>query len=167
MRGSLPPLIMNLFLQRQPMAVHYLKQSVMEYTYKQMPIHHHRFSLKTHGTMTAEDRTSCPLSGSNKDEDPSIEPLDFGRSILQSFVFVSTLTNQYEEPLGISEFVGYSSKQRSWTRHRCCGRMVEGYTSEVGQKESVLISSEVCDECSTIRDHRNGFNTGRTRHTCT
>ena len=151
------------------MAVHYLKQSVMEYTQKQMPIHRSRFPLKTHGTKTAEQRTNYPLTDSTKDDNSSIQSLDLGRNILQSFIFVSTLTNQYEEPVGISEFVGHrsmSSKQRQWSqrRHRCCGRTVEDYTSE---NESLVFSSDLCEECAVFGDHLKDFSFGKTRHTYT
>lgn len=174
MKGSLPPVIMDLFLQRQPMAVHYLKQSVMEYARKQiMPIYRSRFSLKTHGHTTSEEKTSDPNSDSIKDKDSLVESLDFGDNVLESFVFVNTLSKQYEEPVGISEFVGYravSSKQRQQPqrRHRCCGRAVEDSSLEVEGNDSLLHNSEICEDCAMSKGtHRNSFISGQTRHTCT
>lgn len=174
MKGSLPPMIMNLVLQRQPMAVHYLKQSVMEHVKKQKTVYRSRFSFKTCGTTTSEQKTGDPISEPNKDSDSSIESLDFGNDALTSFVFVNTLTRQYEEPVGISEFVGYpavSGKQRqqSQRRHRCCGRAVEDVSLEAGGNEPLLFNSGVCEDCATSGgSHRNSFNSGgRTKHTCT
>ena len=167
MRGSLHPANMNKLLQRQPIALYYLKQSVMEYARNHTSIPHSRFSHQTHGFMTTRDRTSSLLADSTKDKDLSMEPLDFGSNVLRSFVFVSTLSTQYEEPLGISEFVGYagvSGKQRL-RKHRYCGRTMEECTSEEGANESLLLGSEMCEECALFREPQKRLYNAQTRHT--
>lgn len=172
MKGGLPPAIMKLFMEKQPMAVHYLKQSIIEQIKCRKPRQHRKLSGKTKGAATSDEKTEDSQASTLRLYD-SLDSVDFGTDALSSFVCVNTIAKQYEEPVGLSEFVGYQTtpnrKRSSRKRHRCCGRTVGDLSLEVGAKDTRLLNTEVCADCAMAgTEHRNGLSNGvRTRYTCT
>ncbi len=157
MKGLIPPLVLNRFLQRQPLAIHYMRQCVAEELKKHKPPNPARFSLKTHGDSPTESRTSH-LSRAEEEVDEGRErdchvSAEFAGNGLGSFVLTST-SKQYEDPVGISEFIGYNTaprtKRKQRRRHRCCQSAVE--QQEAGGRGGGggnvdFFSSGSCEEC--------------------
>lgn len=139
MKGLIPPVILNRFLQRQPMCVHYLGQCALDRARKQRPIDCVRFSLRSNRNSSDSNRTL---------DDEEKDPLVFAKDALGSYIFVGgNASKQYEDPVGISEFIGYHTtprmKKRQRRRHRCC----QVAAAEQGTPKDALFSSGSCEEC--------------------
>lgn len=159
MKGLIPPLVLTRFLQRQPLAIHYMRQCIAEEAKKHPPLNPARFFLRTHSTSPAETKTSD--KDEERKEEDSLSSAEFSGNGLGSFVFVSTSSKQYEEPVGISEFIGYNTaprmKRRQRRRHRCCQSSAEqqderggggaGGGGGGGGNLDSFFSSGSCEEC--------------------
>lgn len=169
MKGFIPPLVLSRFLQRQPLAIHYLRECVTEEARKHTPAVHVRFSLISNGVPSEHTRTKeqCDMDGSGEGE--SLNPLDFANNALASFIYVNNAScKQYEDPVGISEFIGYNTaprtKRKQRRRHRCCpgsgleqGGVVD--RSSNNNKES-FFSSGSCEECGMHVSSRRTLSVG-------
>lgn len=153
MKGLIPPLILSRFLQRQPLAIHYLSQCVREEARKHTPAVHVRFSLRTNGLLS-DHRTRDQYDG-DSEERQSANSLEFANNALASIVCVNNASyKRYEDPVGISEFTGYNTaprtKRKLRRRHRCCQSSLEQGSGAGGNKES-FFSSGSCEECGMHR----------------
>lgn len=157
MKGFIPPVILNRYLQRQPMAVHYLRECAVEIARSRRPsTGHARFSLRSSRISTdSSNRTVEKEESMDKDSMTSIE---FASNALGSFVFVGSASRQYEDPVGISEFIGYHTtprmKKRQRRRHRCC----QEQSGAGATATDALFSSGSCEECRLRADPN--FNAG-------
>ena len=107
-RGKVPSILMKRFLQRQPMAINNLRQCVMEKLHDQKPFHHTKFSFKGN-----TDKRTTEVTESSRELSLDSSSTDFTNNALRSFIFVNTSSRQYEDPVGISEFIGdNAAKQR-------------------------------------------------------
>ena len=150
MKGLVPPLILSRFMQRQPLAIHYLRQCVVEEARKHTPAIHVRFSLLSNGVPTNGVKPDSSHTDSDQERE-SLDSLDFGNNALASIVCVNNASyRQYEEPVGISEFIGYNTaprtKRRQRRRHRCCMNSLEQRGGAASNMDSFL-SSGSCEEC--------------------
>ena len=168
---GLPESIIKTFVEKQPMAVHYLKLSITEQIRNRKQRQHSRKpSKKTKGATTSSDERVEDASARPLNLNDSLDSVDFGTDALASFVCVNTIARQYEDPVGISEFVGYkatpSRKCNSRKRHQCCGRTMGDLSLEIGAKDSWLGGTDMCADCAMADGHRNGAG-NRTRYTYT
>lgn len=152
MKGLIPPVILSRFLQRQPLAIHYLRQCVVEEARKHTPAVHIRFSLRSNG-VPSDHRTKEQCDGDSDEETQSVNSLEFANNALASIVCVNNASyKQYEEPVGISEFIGYNTaprtKRRQRRRHRCCQSSQE---QGGGANKESFFSSGSCEECHIHR----------------
>lgn len=166
MKGLIPPLILSRFLQRQPLAIRYLRECVMEEVRRQRP-NHVRFSLRNSRIATAENTTDQrELPSFEKEESrDSMSSIEFGTNTcnLGSFLFANS-SRQYEDPVGISEFTGYNTaprtKKRQSRRHRCCRRSSADLEHGIGVDS--FFSSGSCEECGMgSHGHTASSGTGR------
>ena len=183
MKGLIPPLVLDRFLQQQPLAIHCMRQCIAEELKKHNPLSPARFFLRTHTTSPTESRTSHQPRIKKEEEEEVMEgreggclsPTEFAGNGLGSFVFVSTSSKQYEDPVGISEFIGYNTapraKRRQRRRHRCCQSSVEQQGSGGGGGASggmdSFFSSGSCEECRAragSMDTIGGWGGGRSRY---
>ena len=162
MKGLIPPMILNRFLQRQPLAIHYLGQCAMEEVHRQRPS---RLPFRKRRTPLESNRTNH-FSGAT--EHGSVLSAEFASNALGSFVFVNNSWKQYEDPVGISEFIGYHTTPRmrknQRRRHRCHCHMEQQQQQQqqqggasTAEKES-MFSSSSCEECG--RSKESNFPTG-------
>ena len=168
MKGLIPPLLLSRFLQRQPLAIHCLRQCVVEEARKYTPSTHVRFSLRSDGISSDHRGRGSDGSDPQGEGDASdgerelvVNSAEFANNALASFVYVNNSCKQYEDPVGISEFIGYNTaprtRRRQRRRHRCCrkGTAAEqeerggGGGGEGGEGESKewFFSSGSCEEC--------------------
>lgn len=150
MKGLIPPLILNRFLQRQPLAIHYLGQCAMEEVHRQrlseLPFRKSR--------IPSESNRTNHFSGAI--EQGSALSAEFSSNALGSFVFVNNSWKQYEDPVGISEFIGYHTTPRmrkhQRRRHRCRCHMEQqqGGASTAGRE--AMFSSSSCEECGRSKE---------------
>ena len=169
MMGFIPPVILNRFLQRQPLAIHYLRECAMEIAERQRPSSHARFSLKSNFTSSDSNKTTATAAAAttattSTEEDmhrDSMDSIDFPSNLLGSFSREHLQMPCYEDPVGISEFIGYNTtprvKKRQKRRHRCCllnGTAVAtsfggggGGGRGGGGDREMLFSSGSCEEC--------------------
>ena len=182
MKGIIPPLVLNRFLQRQPLAIHYMAQCVAEEVKKKhKPVNPARFFLKANDTSSTESRTNSHIRAGEEGEEgesDSLSSAEFTSNGLASFVFVSTSSKQYEDPVGMSEFIGYNTaprmKRRQRRRHYCCQNDVEqrgvagAGGGSGGGNVDCFFSSGSCEECrarSRAASVDNlGVNGGRSRY---
>lgn len=188
MKGLISPLVLHQFLQRQALAIHYMRQCIAEEMKKHNPISPARSLLRTHATSPAESKTGHQLRGEEEEEEEGgeegereegcLSPTEFAGHGMGSIVVVSMSSKQYEEPMGISEFVGYNTaprtKRKQRRRHRCCQNTVEpqggggegGGPSGGGILDS-FFSSGSCEECRAragSTDANVGWGAGRNRY---
>lgn len=152
MKGLIPPVILNRFLQRQPMAVQYLRECAVEDACKRRPCTNRtRFSLRSSKISSDSNKTADKEESIDKD---LMSPMEFPSNALGSFVFIGTSSKQYEDPVGISEFIGYHTtprtKKRQKRRHRCCQEQGAAAAAAVGK--DTLFSSGSCEECRLRAD---------------
>ena len=166
MMGFIPPVILNRFLQRQPLAIHYLRECAMEIAQRQRPSSHARFSLKSNITSSDSNKTTATTTttttattSAEEDMDrDSMDSIDFPSNLLRSFSREHLLMPCYEEPVGISEFIGYNTtprmKKRQKRRHKCCllngtamAASLGGGRGGGGGDKEMLFSSGSCEEC--------------------
>lgn len=158
MKGFIPQVILNRYLQRQPMAVHYLRECAVEKARSQRPLTSHtRFSCRSSKISTDKtslDKISTDSSNRTAEEKEDSTDKDLMASIefagngLGSYLLVGSASRQYEDPVGISEFIGYHTtprmKKRQRHRHRCC-------QEQTGATDT-LFSSGSCEECRLRAD---------------
>lgn len=156
MKGLIPPVILNRFLQRQPLAVHYLRQCAMDMArMRQLPsVSRTRFSLiRSSKTPLDFARTAEREDKEESIERGSMSPVEFATNALGSFVFVGNSSKPYEDPVGISEFIGYHTaprmKKKQRRRHQCCQE--QGTAAEASGRDT-LFSSGSCEECRMRAD---------------
>jgi len=174
LKDGLPESIIKSFVEKQPMAVHYLKLSISEQIRNRKQLQHCRKQpTRTKGSTISSDDKVEDASARPLNLNDSLDSVDFGTDALASFVSVNTIARQYEDPVGISEFVGYKAtpnkKRNPRKRHQCCGRTVGDLSLEVGARDSSCLGgSEVCADCAMAdgAGHRNGTG-NRTRYTYT
>lgn len=148
MKGLIPPMILNRFLQRQPLAIHYLGQCAMrEEVHRQRPA---RLPFRKSRTPSESNRTNH-LSG-DTERASSVLSAEFTSNALGSFVFVNNSWRQYEDPVGISEFIGYHTTPRmrknQRRRHMChCHTEQQG-----GASAAAIFSSSSCEECGRSKE---------------
>lgn len=157
MKGLIPPVILNQFLQRQPLAVHYLRQCAVDLARKRMgpSVSRARFSLRRSRVSSDSGRTVDRVDKEESIDKDSMSPVEFASNTLGSFVFVGTSSKQYEDPVGISEFIGYHTtprtKKRQRRRHRCCQEQGTA-VGDVATARDALFSSGSCEECRLRAD---------------
>ena len=155
MKGLIPPIILNRFLQRQPLAVHYLRQCVTDMArMRQLPsISRTKFSLRSSRISSDFARTAEKADKEESIDRGSMSPVEFASNTLGSFVFIGNSSKPYEDPVGISEFIGYHTtprtKKKQGRRHRCCQE--QGAAGEASGQDA-LLSSGSCEECRMRAD---------------
>ncbi len=144
-----PPIILNRFMQRQPMSIRHLKQTVMAESLKMKP-HKEEFSLK--GDFVNGNKKSSESEKEDLSTDLEYSSDDNARSC----VLVNNLSLQYEEPIGISEFIGHGSDSKPEGKRVHAGkrRQLPKYCKSCatilgkGGKE-MLLSSGSCEQCGS------------------
>lgn len=159
MKGLIPPVILNRFLQRQPLAVHYLRQCAVEMAHKRRgpSTGRARFSLRSSRVSSENGRTVDKMDKEESIDKGSMSPVEFAitSNTLGSFVFIGASSKQYEDPVGISEFIGYHTtprtKKRQRRRHRCCQEQGTAAGAAATPRDA-LFSSGSCEECRLRAD---------------
>jgi hypothetical protein len=146
MKGLIPPVILNRFLQRQPLAVHYLRETLMDMARtRRLPcVSRTKFSLRS--TRVSSDYDT-PVDEEDSTDRGSLSPVEFSTNALGSTLFTGNSSKLYEDPVGISEFIGHNTtprtKKRQRRRHWCC----HDQDSAEGTGRETLFSSGSCEEC--------------------
>lgn len=138
------------------MAIHYMRRCVMEEAQKLKPYHQVRFSFGSNGIVSDNKRTVTNEVKDSKEKDLSLSSSEFAGNTVGSYIFLnSSSKQQYEEPMGISEFIGHHTlpkqKKKKW-KHRCCYGAMDHETA--GNEVLINSGSSSCEECAICRDRK-------------